>query len=246
MKTEETKVEYEFDSSPERWEYYPKIYDGIAPKEKPNGSRIYKYMNVKGKEIKVGGDCFFNFKDLKVKNFSKIEGVNEDDLNNLNENHYSEKNCVLLPVDGGLNNVKGNIYLRDGKIVLYSKGPKEKCYDRPDTFLCLIEDFYKKKDTVKDLETAGKFFTHSIFKEALKAETFSTLYETMTSFNGVYDFGYAFLGIGNGDDAEKFIDRMLKNGRKPIADKKDLENYIDLAKTFWKLRENYEKQRRNQ
>jgi hypothetical protein len=169
--------------------------------------------------------------------------VNEDDLNNLNENHYSEKNCVLLPVDGGLNNVKGNIYLRDGKIVLYSKGPKDKCYDRPDTFLCLIEDFYINKGKIKGLKTAGEFFTHSIFKEALKAETFSTFYETMTSFDGVYDFGYAFLGIGKGEDAKEFIRRMLENGRKPM--KEVFENYVNLAKEFWKLREKYEKQRRN-
>ncbi|MBR5950997.1 MAG: hypothetical protein IKZ87_06145 [Actinomycetaceae bacterium] len=237
---------YEYDSSPELWEYYARLYEYEFEPHKDDGRRITKTATINGQTMEMAGDCFFNFNEKKSKKFKKIRGVKDEpslvsELDKLKEKwHHSKENCILLPVTGGLNNVKGMAYLKGEEIyVCGSGGCGSKPYDRPDTFLCLVNDFYEKKDSIHALKQAGEFLAQSIFKHSLSSENFAPLYDFMVSFADVYDFARHFLGIG--DDVKEIVDEMLQNGKKDIKTADDVKNYIDLARKFWGAREKEER-----
>ena len=219
---DEAVSEYEYDSSPELWDYYGGLYDYKFEKEKSEEGRITKKTTINGYEIDLGGDCFFNFNEKKIKMFKKIDGVEGtplvDELEELEKKqHHSKENCILLPVTGGLNNVKG------------------RGFDRPDKFLCLIDVFYRNKNLGKEEAVLKSICQRPRIKNC------EILVSFMSSFDDVYDFARHFLGIG--DAVEDMVGEMLKNGRKDIATADGVEEYIKLACEFWDARKTYEKTR---
>ncbi len=233
---------FEFDSCNERWKYYKVRYPDleIDPKKVSylNGRGIWDYKYNDSQSIKLSGDCFFNFNDKKIAAFSKIKDLNEDTKKRLEEcgkKHHSNCNCVLMPVTGAMNDVKGEIYYSDTKkgFVIAGKGRPGPLYDRPDTFIYYISLFYEARKRKKyNLLDAGKYFSNSIFRDALNSFNFPILYSFMDSFGSVYEFCEVFYGMD-----KKFVRQMIREGKLPINDDTSLNRYMDLAEKFWKLQE---------
>lgn len=223
----------EYDACEERWEYYKKRYPELVICKEDvkyqNGRGTWKYGFVE-----LSGDCFFNFNEEKIKAFTKNIDCDGNTIESLKEcayKHYSNENCVLMPVTGGMNNVKGKIYYKDSGFVVAGIGhPSNKCYDRPDTFLFYLNEFFHQKESVLDLLSAGKFLSNSIFKVAIQSFNFAELYLFLAGFKSIYEYCKLFYGMD-----EKFVDRMISKGKRPIVKDSDLKEYIELAKDFWKL-----------
>lgn len=81
------------------------------------------------------------------------------------------------------------------------------------------------------LEEAGVFFANSIFKESLKGNNFSVLYDFMNQFDKVEDYCKLFYNI---DD--KLVESMIKSGEKEITNIQNLFNYIELVKVIGIIR----------
>ena len=102
--------------------------------------------------IVLSGDCFFNFSEKKINLFIKtIKPKKEETLKLLKScaaNYQSDENCVLMPVTGAMNNIKGKAYfLQNGTLAISGYGPSPfNAYDRPDTlFICYISFIVKRK-----------------------------------------------------------------------------------------------------
>ena len=228
----------DFDACEERWKYYLIRYPDFVI-----DLNNVKYLRGRGKwedgSVELSGDCFFNFNDKKTdafrKNIKDIKHKTHKRLDNCAKNHYSNENCVLMPVTGGLNNVKGKIYYRkEGFVVAGARQYNDKCYDRPDTFIFYLNEFYEQKKSLDlDLLSAGEYLSNSIFKEALQSFNFTVLYSFLDGFETVYDFCSLFYGID-----ENFVNRMIEEGQKPIVNDDDLNRYMQLAEDFWKIQAN--------
>lgn len=257
------KNQYEYDSDKERWNYYATIYPFVDTNKifpDKNGNRLIgaftrnkneplRQVNKGDKEsyIEIAGDCFFNFKsgnNTKLLKFvyNKKEPNKElvEKLDELSKKKFhSNENCVLMPITGALNNVKNYIYIKDNTIKTNGRPRTSGVrFDRPDSFICLLDDFFKKEKDIHDLRSAGEFFTHSIFKAALENQNFTELYDFLSPFQDIYSYCEVFLGIGKDDD---FVDEMLEEGRKSLNTEEAIYNYIKLAEKFWKKREEFSK-----
>lgn len=257
------KNQYEYDSDIERWNYYATIYPFVDTNKlfsDRNGNRLIGAFTMtenkslqqvkkgdEGSYIEIAGDCFFNFKsDNNAKLLKLVYNKKEPDkelvekLDELSKKKFhSNENCVLMPRTGALNNVKNYIYIKDNTIKTNGKPWTSRVrFDRPDSFICLLDDFFKKGKDIHDLRSAGEFFTHSIFKAALENQNFTELYDFLLPFQDIYSYCAVFLGIGRDDD---FVDQMLTEGRKPLNTKEAIYNYIELAEKFWKKKEEFSK-----
>ena len=225
--------EIDYDSCQDRWKYYQNRYPDLRIQledvKNKNGRGVWKYGS-----IELSGDCFFNFNDKKIAAFIKnvqCDSETKKCLMACANRHHSNENCVLMPTTGGMNKVKGKIYYRDAGFVIAGVGrPTDKCYDRPDTFLFYLNDFYEHKERALDLLGAGKYLSNSIFKEALQSFNFADLYSFLVGFEDVYDYCRFFYGM-----EREFVDRMIEEGKRPITVDEDLRRYIELAKDFWQL-----------
>ena len=221
------------DASKERWKYFKNRY----PKMNIQLNEISYDKNGRGKwqykSIEISGDCFFNFNEKKLTEFKKItcdEHLTRR-LNRCAKRHYSNENCVLMPVTGGMNNVKGKIYYSNNRFVVAGKGShSKKAYDRPDTFLWYLYMFYSQRNRIFDLLSAGEYLENSIFKEAMQSFNYVPLYRFLENFNDIYDYCKIFYGI-----EKAFVDRMIQEGKMPILTSEDLNRYIDLAEDFWNI-----------
>ncbi len=227
----------DFDACEERWKYYQRRYPdfGIdlevvrftSNDKSKRGKWTYR-------TVELSGDCFFNFNEKKIQAFIKnISCTSETKrkLKECSERHHTNENCVLMPVTGGLNNVKGKIYYRGNGFVVRGIGAStDKCYDRPDTFLVYLNDFFEQKKNSLNLLSAGEYLSNSIFKEALQSFNFADLYIFLDAFEDVYEYCNLFYGID-----EVFADRMIEEGKEPIIDDAGLNRYMLLAEDFWKI-----------
>ena len=144
--------------------------------------------------IVLSGDCFFNFSKEKIDYFKiNIKSMKEETSKRLDSfaaYHHSNENCVLMPVTGAMNNVKGKAYfLKDGTLAISGNGRRPfNAYDRPDTLIYMLAQFYSKKEEKLSLYDAGLFFSSSIFRDSLNGMNFSEYYNFMNSFNSADDF----------------------------------------------------------
>ena len=221
----------EYDASEDRWIYYKSRYYEMNIqlndiRYDKNGRGKWKF-----KSVDLSGDCFFNFNDKKITAFKKISS-DEDLIERLNKcalRHHSNENSVLMPATGGMNNVKGKIYYADNGFVVAGKGRhSSRAYDRPDTFLWYLAEFYYQRKCTFDLLSAGEYLYNSVFKEALQSFNYSSLYQFLDSFKDIYEYCKLFYGI-----EKDFVDRMIYEGKMPILTSADLNRYIDLAEKFW-------------
>lgn len=210
--------------------------------------------------IELSGECLYNFNDKKHILFSDVITYSEatDELKDEARKKLQECeeifnsseipwNFVLMPVQGALNNVKGNIYysINNNKFVLpCTKAGKR--FDRPDTFVCFLDEFYQVRDKKFNLKEAGEFLSTSIFSYSLRSFNFSQLYDFMNQFESTEQFCKIFWGI----DSE-FVERMRYLGKIPLDSDKSMKNkkirkmssievlmeYMKMAEDYWKLRE---------
>ncbi len=94
-----------------------------------------------------------------------------------------------------------------------------KRFDRPDTFVCFLDEFYQVKDKKFNLKEAGEFLSSSIFSYSLRSFNFSQLYDFMNQFESTEQFCRIFWGL----DSE-FIDRMRQWGKIPLDSDKSMKN----------------------
>lgn len=187
--------------------------------------------------IVLSGDCFFNFSKEKIEYFKiNIKSMKEDTSKRLDSfaaYHQSFENCVLMPVTGAMNNIKGKAYfLQDGTLAISGNGRRPfNAYDRPDTLVYLLHQFYSKKEEKLSLYDAGLFFSSSIFRDSLNGMNFSEYYNFMNSFNSADDFCRVLFKIDS-----DFTKRMIDSGKKPIRKEEDLLNYLNLAQDYWNIR----------
>lgn len=238
--------EFDSDSSPEAWDYF-KVFSGEIKDLNLNSKRLIW----KSETIDIAGDCSFNFNGTKMKSFKKMmESFEEIKLEDLQKKlevcqkmHHNLLNFDLIPVTGGMNNLKGNLkYDKENKILVHDLGkpPKQKMHDRLDTFVTFIDYSLKKRNEIKQnipytkeiIKDTGKFLSNSIFTKSLKGENFEVLYDFMDNYENVYTYCKKFYNI----DSISFIDRLVESGKKPIEDAKSLNNYMDLAIDYWILK----------
>ena len=157
------KLPFDQDSSPKSWEYYKKNYKKIYYEDKYEktgnntvGYRLKCKAKVNDFEFDIAGDCSFNFnKDKK----EKFKSIIDNDLNlDLNEKrilnkkldhccqmHHTLYNFDLMPVNGEMNNVKGNLKYKNGKVLVHCLGkPPKICMI--DYIHLFIKRFYQKNE----------------------------------------------------------------------------------------------------
>lgn len=70
-------------------------------------------------------------------------------LNECKSFHSSEFNLSILPATGGLNNIKGSVYIDEYNDIKYSnKRLSGKQLDRFDTFITIMNDYFNKKSEI--------------------------------------------------------------------------------------------------
>lgn len=235
------------DADKSRWSYYKVRYPKLKIDEnkvsfrKDRGYWLYEYSE---NSLELSGDYFFNFNEKKKKQFKSII---ENDVNASEElkknvqaaleeavkKHSENSNCVLMPVTGGMNNLKGKLCYHPEKekfIVAGIGRPRSNTYDRPDVFICILNEFYGVKDKVLSFREMLEYFENCIFSEALKTFNSLMLYDFLKRFSDVYAYCDFFFGID-----QVFVDKMLNQGQKPINDVASLEEYISLANEFWSV-----------
>lgn len=147
------KIVSEPDSSIKAWEHYINTYkkklnmDNITLNLSSN--RFISTILVVEEYVKLGGDCDFNFSDAKIhKSYNSFTCFNDlieyskaeteqkirviRKLELCRRNHHSLINFSLMPVTGGLNQVKQRIDKYDGLIKVLNK----------------INDYYKSGEKV--------------------------------------------------------------------------------------------------
>ena len=225
------------DSSPEAWDYF-KVFSGEIKDLNLNSKRLIW----KSETIDIAGDCSFNFNDNKMKSFKKIklEDFQKCKLEVCQKMHHNLLNFDLIPVTGGMNNLKGNLKYdqdQENKILVHDLGrPSKNMHDRLDTFVTFIDYSLKKRNELKQnipcIKEIGEFFSNSIFTTSLKGENFGVLYNFMDNYENVYTYCKEFYNI----DSRSFIDRLVESGKKPIEDAESLNDYMDLAIDYWILK----------
>lgn len=227
--------EFDSDSSPEAWDYF-KVFSGEIKDLNLNSKRLIW----KSETIDIAGDCSFNFNGNKMKSFEKmqLEGLQKLKLEVCQKMHHNLLNLDLIPVTGGMNNLKGNLkYDKENKILVHDFGRKpDNAHDRLDTFVTFIDYSLKKRNELKQntpcIKEIGEFFSNSIFTTSLKGENFGVLYNFMDNYENVYTYCKEFYNI----DSRSFIDRLVESGKKPIEDAESLNDYMDLAIDYWILK----------
>lgn len=238
----------EFDADMDRWNYYKDIYSELnidIEKTYPNRRKDrligrfeylqgFKQINKYAQEntsIELSGDIFFNFNDKKIAAFKsniKPSSNTIERLNLYNTFHNSDENCVLMPVTGGMNNVKGKAYFLNKSLVISAASSANTAYDRPDTLVYLIDQFYNTRKEKLSLKDAGEFYARSIFRDALNTFNFSIYYDFMDSFKCAFKFCQTFFKLD-----ETLFNRMIASGGKPIKTEEDLLSYLNLAQDYW-------------
>lgn len=231
--------EFDPDSSPEAWDYF-KVFSGEIKDLNLNSKRLIW----KSETIDIAGDCSFNFNGTKMESFEeilqkpKLEVCPKPKLEVCQKMHHNLLNFDLIPVTGGMNNLKGNLkYDKENKILVHDLGrPPENMHDRLDTFVTFIDYSLKKRNELKQnipcIKEIGEFFSNSIFTTSLKGENFGVLYDFMDNYENVYTYCKKFYNI----DSISFIDKLVASGKKPIKDAESLNDYMDLAIDYWILK----------
>jgi len=253
-------LDFDPDSSPIAWEHYEKYYNYFSftkleeslEKDK-TGEIIYRLKStVSVDEIKyeIAGDCSFNFNEDKKKSF--IDIINKDDksedeykkkvkdkLEQVSKMHHTLMNFSLIPVTGGLNNLKGKLKIKDNRVMVHGAGkpPKNDQLDRLDTFIYFIDYSFKKIEEFNEsqyvnLKTIGEFFSNSIFTTSMKSENFSVLYDLLEKYEDVHEYCRNFYKIDN----KEFVGKLIDNGKYQIKTAEDVEKYMNLAYEFWEIK----------
>lgn len=249
--------ELEYDSDEMAWKYYENRYTKFSidkATKKVGKSRISYECTVEVNKHKLrcemAGDCVFNFNENKyAKLYNIIVDSKSNDkkeyaiklLNKCKDKHHSRQNIALMPVAGGMNNLKGNIYYRmetkEYKIHMTGRFPNS-MLDRPDTFIVYLDKFFDMKKSIHlndlsdPIKMIGQFLTNSIFTKSFLGFNFTELYDFMASFDSTVHFCELFYQID-----EEFVKKMRMCGKEPINNIDRLISYMELAEEYWKIQD---------
>ena len=252
---EKRELYFEPDSSPKAWEHFKSSYQIVSKCSKlelvGNKTALYRLKcsgEYNKKMIHLSGDCSFNFNDKKSSFYQKLLESKSGDkievkealekLTNCRNMHHSLLNFDLMPVEGELNNLKGKLKIQE-EVKVHDKGrpPVNECLDRLDTFIYFLDKSMKELKRLKgehDLKKIGEFYANSIFTYSMKGENFSILYEFISEFKNIYEYCKTFYLI----EDRKLVNDLIKNGKKPINEGKDVVEYMKLAERFWDSKNN--------
>jgi hypothetical protein len=220
----------EYDRFTDAIELYSIVYKenisetGIASNDLKKGIRSFEFQDKK--LIKVGGDIDFNFKmshvryfqDVVVNGNSEMTTEEKKNLSNLilryNNLTYTPRNISLLPVTGGLNNIK-----------------KSLGNDRLDTFLFTLKLYYDKGYSSLILSaSAGSNPPFIKNRNMLK--------EFLDSFGNIYNYCEKMYHIRDKD----FVDMLCASGSKPIDTAERVKDYLGIADRVWFNKEEFYKE----
>lgn len=234
VKTRQSGVEYDPDSSPMAFKHYRRVY---TPEHCPlmanfdwsnintrnhllnnNNQNDYERLYIKsnndciglGEKFLLGGETDFNFNEKKFFDLMQIlrqEKVRHKDFKKLQfckENYHSVVNFSLMPATGAMGNFKGS----------------EK-FDRLDCFICSLNEFYVNGD-------------YQVLSEG-KRNNKEYLLNYLNLFRDIYDYCKKIYFIEEKD----FVDRIIMNGQKPLESRADIIRYMDLAIDYWNRKEKY-------
>ena len=211
-------TEFKSDRDNDVKDLYEKIYPNISI------SGIRRIMTIvlgdSKKTFVVNGDQCINLKLGNaydgIGSIINLNKLSEDSVKKIEElnlliDYYSHTilNYSILPVTGGLNNIKWRL----GS-------------DRIDTFIFVLDQYYKNINRAIILNSGS---SNGDVGTRKKLESF------LSSFGSVEEF-VSFIYRLDPDDSKKFIKDSLGSGSEPILDIKGLCQYMELAVDFWELR----------
>lgn len=230
--------------------------------EKKKGTRN-AYIEYKGygKDIEVNYECWisgdtcFNFKPAKYKKFetklNRDKGLDNDkkqdalaELKVCHEMIYSLHNFSLMPVTGNVNCFKESC---GGKL------------DRLDSFLYYLNKYFCKREMVRE---NSELYNEEIFKytrgkdlskkKLQKDRLISFLDEfrkgeVINGKKGICSATYKYctemyLIDCEKEENKKLVEDLIENGSKPIEKGEDVVAYMNLAKRYWKIKDELLKQ----
>lgn len=238
IKTKQSGIEYDPDSSPKAFEHYKSVYtfdhcplmdefDWLNVNTRnhllnENYENAFERLYIKiknntmglGDSFLLGGETDFNFNEQKFFYLMQIlrqEKVRHKDFEKLqfcNKNYHSVVNFSLMPATGAMGNFKGS----------------EK-FDRLDCFICSLNEFY----------TNGNY---QVLSEA-KGKNREYLLNYLSLFDDIYDYCRKIYFI----EEREFVDRIITNGQKPLESREDVVRYMNLATAYWDVKEQYFKKK---
>lgn len=230
-----------FDSNENAWKYYGYKYDYFNIEE--NNGEYYARIDKDGLligSLQISGECAYNFggrfdrfKEIIKKEIKKDEreGLLEL-LGKCQVMHHSLPNIMVLPMNGGLNNLKGKLYCKGEEIKVYKGGgvPLQKL-DRPDSLISCIDAFYKmhKENMPMTIKEAGNYFSNCIFTEAIsRGDNFIVLYNLLKQIGSAEKFCDLFYQIN-----QEMHTEMSEKGKEKITGE-NIADYLNGAMDFWK------------
>lgn len=196
-----------------------------------NAKRIkYNYICFQDEEIWIGGDCAFNFKKEKIEFFKNIIiaddplKVEKKELQSLLDScqamHYSVFNFNLMPVTGGLNNIKGRGHI-----------------DQFDVFIEKLQDYYNAKLDEKN-------YNHEIFTAPNTENTRAGLKHFLNKLGNIQNYCALFYNIDINEIYKNEKNENIKKWKSfydpiKIENCESLLEYIELAVKFWKQQANH-------
>lgn len=220
----------EYDRCTDAIELYSKVYkdkiseSGIALNDLKKGLRNFEFQEKKF--IKVSGDIDFNFKmshvryfqDVVVNGNSKMNFEEKKNLNNVilryNDLTYTPRNISLLPVTGGLNNIK-----------------KSLGNDRLDTFLFILKLYYDKG-------YSSLILSASAGSKPPFIKNRNMLKEFLDSFGNIYNYCEKMYHIND----KEFVNTLCESGSKPIDTAERVKDYLGFADRVWFNKEEFYKE----
>ena len=182
---------------------------------------------------RLSGDTCFNFNEWKVEQFAKV--VDEDQclsperraflrkkLDGCADMHHSCTNLALMQSYGNLQGVKGGYRLP-------GETPGKYGFDRLDTFLYNLHDYYGLSE--EDNRWNAEILKSARCIPGRAIERRPQLMGFLSQFNDIYDYAEQVYQIDR-----ELTDALIVNGAIPINDGESLERYMDLAEKFWDAR----------
>lgn len=180
------------------------------------------YLEV-GKNIGVAGDCVFNFNEKKKKKFWKIIKACDDNsygeiLLLVSGLHHAAFNFSLMPMNGGLNLVKGR-----------------NVDDRPDVFLCKLSDVYDKEIKEKACENIrGSNIVKNLGLNVRNKKSNDALIDFLFKIGSFENYCKIFYHLDCSNAEEKsLVNDLITNAENDISDLKDFIRYVELAVRYW-------------
>lgn len=194
---------------------------------------------------RLSGECDFNFNEKKYPMFRKLlirDMQNDPDalrdaimqLDECAQMHHTLVNFSLMPVMGDLQGFKGQKKF---------ESLEEGAFDRFDSHIvalnCFFKEDYKKESWSK---CNSEIFQWLGKRTDMSPQNKNILLYYLNSFGGkektdgknaMLDYCKNIYFI----DDEDFINRLVEAGKKPINKGNEVVNYMNLAKEYWKKKE---------